>query len=113
MTGPMARYVRPTRATERTAAVAHRTTVAGHRALTQSTRAVTQSVAAVADILRSAKRPAVCVEGLMPSRLKRWWWKARDIAWDIAGAIGVLASIVVLAFVAYAVVTMAVGAVFG
>jgi hypothetical protein len=109
MTGPMARYVRPTRAPERTAAVAHRTTVAGHRALTQSTRAVTQSVAVVADILRSAKRPAMCVEGLMPSRLKRWWWKAGDIAWDIAGAIGVLASIVVFAFVAYVVVSMMFG----
>ena len=114
MTGPMARYIRPTRAPERAAAVTHRTTVAaGHRALTQSTRAVTQSVAVVAEILRSAKRPAVFVEGLMPSRLKRLWWRAGDIAWDIVGAIGILATIVVIGFVAYVVVSIAVGAVFG
>jgi hypothetical protein len=113
MTGPLARYVHDSRATDRAATVAHGTTAGRHRALTQSTRAVTQSVAAVAEILRSAKRPAVFAEGLMPSRLRRWWWKAGDLAWNVAGAIGVLLSIVALAFLAYVVVVIALDAVIG
>ena len=112
MTGPLAPYVDPTRPTERAASGAQRP-AARHRALTQSTRAVTQSVVAVAEILRSAKRPAVLAQGLMPSRLRRWSWKASDLAWNVVGAIGVLASIVVLAFIAYVVVTFAIDAVFG
>lgn len=106
MTGPLANYVRRPRATERAVAVASRTTAMGHRAVTQSTRAVTQSVAAVRDVLRSAKRPAVFAEGLMPSRLKRWWWKAGDLAWNVIGLVGVLVSIVVLGFVAYAILAI-------
>ena len=113
MTGPLAPYVHSPRSTERSAPVEHRTTAAPRRALTQSTRAVTQSVVAVADILRSAKRPAVLAKGLMPSRLRRWSWKAGDLAWNVVGAIGVLASIVVLAFIAYVLVTFAIDAVFG
>ena len=113
MTGPLARYVQRPRATEHAAAVARPTTATRHRALTQSTRAVTQSVAAVADILRSAKRPAVFARGLMPSRLRRWWWKAGDLAWNVVGAVGVLVSMVALAFVAYLLVTIAIDAVFG
>jgi hypothetical protein len=113
MTGPLAPYVDPTRPTERAAAAAQRPPASRHRALTQSTRAVTQSVVAVAEILRSAKRPAVLAQGLMPSRLRRWSWKASDLAWNVVGAIGVLASIVVLAFIAYVVVTFAIDAVFG
>ena len=104
----MGNYVRRPRATERAVAVAHRTTAMGHRAVTQSTRAVTQSVAAVADVLRSANRPAVFAEGLLPSRLKRWWWKAGDLMWNVIGAVGVLVSIVVLGFVAYALVAIVV-----
>ena len=106
----MGSYVRQPRATERVAAVAQRTTALGHRAVTQSTRAVTQSVAAVADVLRSANRPAVFAEGLLPSRLKQWWWKAGDLAWNVIGAIGVLVSIVVLGFVTYALVAIVVDA---
>ena len=113
MTGPLSPFVHPPQSTERAAPVDHGTTVARRRALTQSTRAVTQSVAVVADILRSAKRPAVLAQGLMPSRLRRWSWKAGDLAWNVVGAIGVLASIVVLAFIAYVVVTFAIDAVFG
>jgi hypothetical protein len=113
MTGPLARYVQPPRANERAAAVAQPTTATRRRALTQSTRAVTQSVAAVADILRSAKRPAVFARGLMPSRLRRWWWKAGDLAWNVVGAIGVVVSIVALAFVTYVLVIIALDAVFG
>src|SRR5262245_46572795 len=101
MTGPMGRYVHPTRANEPPASGTHRNPAAGHRALTRSTRAVTQSVAVVRDVLLSAKRPAVFAQGLMPSRLKRWWWKAGDLAWNVVGAIGVLAVIVVAAFLAY------------
>ena len=112
MTGPLARYIHPPRESERAPAVAHRKTAAGHRALTRSTRAVTQSVAAVADVLRSAKRPAVA-KGLMPSRLRRWWWKAGDLGWNVVGAIGVLAATVVFAFVAYVLVTIAVDSLFG
>ena len=110
MTGPMGNYVRRPRATERAVAVAHRTTALGQRAVTQSTRAVTQSVAVVADVLRSAKRPAVFAEGLMPSRLKRWWWKAGDLMWNVIGAVGVLVSIVVLGFIAYALIAILVDA---
>ena len=106
MTGPMGNYVRRPRATERAVAVAHRTTALGQRAVTQSTRAVTQSVAVVADVLRSANRPAVFAEGLMPSRLKRWWWKAGDWMWNVIGMVGVLVSIVVLGFIAYALVAI-------
>jgi|RhiMetdeSRZDD1v2_1073273.scaffolds.fasta_scaffold1823052_2 hypothetical protein len=113
MTGPMGRYVHPTRGTEPAAPVAHRKGAVGHRALTQSTRAVTQSVAVVRDVLRSAKRPAVFAQGLMPSRLKRWWWKAGDLAWNVVGAIGVLAVIVVAAFLAYVLIAIAVDGVFG
>jgi hypothetical protein len=113
MTGPLANYVRKPRATERAVAVAHRTTAMGHRAVTQSTRAVTQSVAAVADVLRSANRPAVFAEGLLPSRLKRWWWKAGDLAWNVIGMVGVLAAIVVFAFVAYTVIAIAIDALRG
>jgi hypothetical protein len=113
MTGPLAPYVDPTRPPEPTAPGTQRAPATRHRALTQSTRAVTQSVVAVAEILRSAKRPAVLAKGLMPSRLRRWSWKAGDLAWNVVGAIGVLASIVVLAFIAYAVVTFAIDAVFG
>ena len=113
MTGPMGNYVRRPRATERAAAVAQRTTAIGQRAVTQSTRAVTQSVAAVADVLRSANRPAVFAEGLMPSRLKRWWWKAGDLAWNVVGLIGVLVSIAVLGFVAYALIAVLVDALKG
>ena len=113
MTGPLAHYVRPKRPTERAVAVAHRTTVAGHRALTQSTRAVTQSVAIVADVLRSAKRPAVFAEGLMPSRLRRWWWKSGDLAWNVVGALGVMSAVVVLAFIAYVILAIAIDAVRG
>jgi hypothetical protein len=113
MTGPLAPYVHRPRATERAAGVAHPATATRHRALTQSTRAVTQSVAAVADILRSAKRPAVFAQGLMPSRLRRWWWKAGDLAWNVVGGIGVLASIVVLVFVTYLLVTIAIDTVLG
>src|SRR6476619_4444149 len=102
MTGPLARYVRPPRATERGGTFAQPTTATRHRALTQSTRAVTQSVAAVADILRSAKRPAVFARDLMPSRLRRWWWKAGDLAWNVA-----------LAFLPYVLATIAIDAVFG
>lgn len=109
----MGNYVRPPRVTQRAAAVAQRTTAIGHRAVTQSTRAVTQSVAVVADVLRSANRPAVFAEGLMPSRLKRWWWKAGDLMWNVVGAIGVLVSIVVLGFVAYAIIAIVVGALRG
>ena len=109
----MGNYVRRPRATERAVAVAHRTTALGQRAVTQSTRAVTQSVAVVADVLRSANRPAVFAEGLMPSRLKRWWWKAGDMAWNVVGAIGVLVSIVVLGFIAYAVLAILIGALNG
>ena len=113
MTGPMAPYVQPRRATERATAGAQPTTATRQRALTQSTRAVTQSVAAVTDILRSAKRSAVFARGLMPSRLQRWWWKAGDLAWNVVGAIGVLVSIVALAFVTYVVVTITLDAVIG
>ena len=113
MTGPMGNYVRQPRVTERAVAVAHRTTAMGHRAVTQSTRAVTQSVAVVRDVLRSANRPAVFAEGLLPSRLKRWWWKAGDLAWNAIGAVGVLAAIVVFAFVAYAIVAVAIDALRG
>jgi hypothetical protein len=113
MTGPMGRYVQPTRGTEPAGPGAHRKVAVGHRALTQSTRAVTQSVAVVRDVLRSASRPAVFAQGLMPSRLKRWWWKAGDLAWNAVGAIGVLAVIVVLAFLTYVLVAIAVDGVFG
>ena len=113
MTRPLAPYGKPLRAIERPAGDAQPTTATRHRALTNSTRAVTQSVAVVADILRSAKRPAVFARGLMPSRLRRWWWKAGDLAWNVVGAIGVLVSILALAFVTYVLVTMAVDAVFG
>ena len=113
MTGPLARYAQESRSTERAGTVAYGTTAGRHRALTKSTRAVTQSVAAVAEILRSANRPAVFARGLMPSRLRRWWWKAGDLAWNVAGAIGVLVSIVVLAFLGYVVVMMALDAVLG
>ena len=113
MTGPMAPYVRPVRATERTAAVAQRATVAGQRAVTRSTRAVTQSVAAVVSVMRSAKQPAVFVRGLMPSRLRRWWWKACDAAWDVLGALALVSAVTVVAFLAYVLVTSAVGAMFG
>lgn len=113
MTGPMGNYIRRPRATERAVAVAHRTTALGQRAVTQSTRAVTQSVAVVADVLRSAKRPAVFAEGLMPSRLKRWWWKAGDLAWNVVGAVGVLAAMIVFAFVAYALVAIVIDALRG
>src|SRR5574338_346531 len=113
MTGPMGNYIRRPRATERAVAVAHRTTALGQRAVTQSTRAVTQSVAVVADVLRSANRPAVFAEGLMPSRLKRWWWKAGDLAWNVVGAVGVLAAMIVFAFVAYALVAIVIDALRG
>lgn len=113
MTGPLAPYLHPTPPGNRAAGAAQGGTAARHRAVTRSTRAVTQSVATVAEILRSAKRPAVFAQGLMPSRLRRWWWKAGDLAWNVVGAIGVLASILVLAFIAYAVVTFAIDAVFG
>ena len=113
MTGPLARYVQPPQAKERAAVDAQPTTATRHRALTPSTRRVTQSVAVVADILRSANRPAVFARGLMPSRLRRWSWKAGDLAWNVVGAIGVLVAIVALAFVTYVVVTIAVDAVFG
>ena len=113
MTGPMGNYVRQPRPTERAVAVAQRTTQMGHRAVTQSTRAVTQSVAAVADVLRSANRPAVFAEGLMPSRLKRWWWKTGDLAWNVIGLIGVLVAITVLGFVAYALISIVVDALRG
>lgn len=113
MTGPLAPYIRPNRGPERTDGIVRRKTAAGHRAVTQSTRAVTQSVVAVAEILRSAKRPAIFAEGLMPSRLRRWWWKAGDLAWNVVGAIGVVVSIVALAFVTYVLVTIAIDALFG
>lgn len=112
MTGPLAPYIRPTRGSERVDGVVRRKTAAGHRAVTQSTRAVTQSVVAVAEIFRSAKRPAVFAEGLMPSRLRRWWWKACDLAWDLVGAIAVFVTMVALAFFAYVLVTMALDAIF-
>jgi len=113
MTGPLARHVHESRGTNRAATVAPGTTAGRHRALTQSTRAVTQSVAVVAEILRSAKRPAVLARDLMPSRLRRWSWKAGDLAWNVTGAIAVLVSIVVFAFVCYVVVTLALDAVLG
>jgi len=114
MTGPLAPYLhQPTPPRNRPAGVAQRATSVGHRAVTRSTRAVTQSVAAVADVMRSAKRPAVFTQGLMPSRLKRWWWKACDLAWDVVGGIAVLAAVVVLAFLAYMLATAALSAVFG
>ena len=113
MTGPFARHVQPTRPTEPSAGAAQRATAAGHRAVTRSTRAVTQSVAAVRDVMRSAKRPAVFAEGLMPSRLRRWWWRACDLAWDVGGAIAFLAAMVVLGFLTYMIVATAVDAVFG
>ena len=110
MTGPLSPYARPTRGTQRVADVPPAKTALGRRALTQSTRAVTQSVGVVADILRSAKHPAIVAKGLMPSRLQRWSWKAGDLAWNVVGAIGVLTSIVGLAFFAYVLVSMALGA---
>jgi hypothetical protein len=113
MTRPLAPFANRLRAMERRGGAAPPTTATRHRALTKSTRAVTQSVATVAEILRSAKRPAVFARGLMPSRLRRWWWKAGDLAWNVVGAIGVLVSILALAFVTYVLVTMAVDAVFG
>jgi hypothetical protein len=51
-----------------------RSTRAVTQSVTRSTRAVTQSVAIVADVMRSAKVQAVFTSGLMPSRLRRWWW---------------------------------------
>lgn len=63
--------------------------------------------------MRSAKRPAVFTPGLMPSRLQRWWWKACDLSWDIAGAIAVAATMAVLAFFSYLLVTLAAQALFG
>ena len=109
----MGRYVHPTRGNEPPASPTQRNPAAGHRALTRSTRAVTQSVAVVRDVLRSASRPAVFARGLMPSRLRRWSWKAGDLAWNIVGAIGVGAMIVVLAFLAYVLLAIAVDGVFG
>jgi len=109
----MSRHVHPTQPTQPSGGAAQRATAVGHRAVTRSTRAVTQSVAAVRDVMRSAKRPAVFAEGLMPSRLKRWWWKACDLAWDAGGAIAFLASMVVLAFLAYMLFATAIDAVFG
>ena len=113
MTGPLSPYVHPTRQTGRAPGVTQRATAAGHRAVTRSTRAVTQSVAAVADVMRSANRPAVFARGLMPSRLRRWWWKACDLAWDLVGAIAVLAAVVVLAFLAYTLIGIVADALFG
>ena len=52
-------------------------------------------------------------EGLLPGRLKRWWWKAGDLAWNVVGAVGVLAAMVVFAFVAYALVAIVIDALRG
>ena len=109
----MGRYVQTTRPNEPPASGAQQNPAGGHRALTRSTRAVTQSVAVVRDVLRSAARPAVFAQGLMPSRLRRWSWKAGDLAWNVVGAIGVGAMIVVLAFLAYVLLAIAVDTVFG
>jgi hypothetical protein len=109
----MARYIRPAEGTEPTPAVTQPTTVADRRGLTRSTRAVTQSVAVVAAIMRSAKQPAVFVGGLMPSRLRRWWWKACDTAWDVVGTLTFVSGMAAVAFLAYLLLASAVGAVFG
>lgn len=49
----------------------------------------------------------------MPSRLRRWSWKAGDLAWNVVGAIGLGALVVVLAFLAYVLLAIAVDTVFG
>jgi hypothetical protein len=90
-----------------------RSTRAVTQSVTRSTRAVTQSVAIVADVMRSAKVQAVFTSGLMPSRLRRWWWKACDAAWDFLGVTCFLATMVVLAFFAYLLVTAGLSALFG
>ena len=125
MTGPMAPYLRPgAGATDHGPAARESATAADRRmvtrstravtqSVTRSTRAVTQSVAVVADVMRSAKFPAVFTSGLMPSRLRRWWWKACDAAWDFLGVTCFLATMVVLAFFAYLLVTGALSALFG
>jgi hypothetical protein len=48
----------------------------------------------------------------MPSRLRRWWWKAGDMAWNVVGAVGVLAAIVVGAFIAYVLGSITIDALF-
>jgi hypothetical protein len=113
MTGPMARYVQPVQAREPAADITQRPIVAGQRGLTRSARAVTQSVAVVAAVMRSAKQPAVFVRGLMPSRLRRWWWKACDTAWDVVGALTLVSGVAVVAFLAYMLVASAFGGIFG
>ena len=125
MTGPMAPYLGPASGVPKHAPIAEQAATAARRrmvtlstramtqSVTRSTRAVTQSVAVVADVMRSAKFPAVFTSGLMPSRLRRWWWKACDAAWDLLGVTCFLATMVVLAFFAYLLVTAALGALFG
>jgi len=113
MTGPMARYVNSEQVTEPAAAVTRWTPVARQRGLTRSTRAVTQSIAVVAAVMRSAKQPAVFVRGLLPSRLRRWWWKACDAAWDLVAALTFVSAIAVVAFLAYMLVVSAASAMFG
>jgi len=64
-------------------------------------------------VMRSAKQPAVFVRGLLPSRLRRWWWKACDAAWDVVGAVTFASAIAVVAFLAYMLVVSAASAMFG
>jgi len=113
MTGPMARYVKPVEATDPAADITQRPIVAGQHGLTRSARAVTQSVAVVAAVMRSAKQPAVFVRGLMPSRMRRWWWKASDAAWNVVSTLAFVSGVTVVAFLAYLLVASAVGGIFG
>ena len=49
----------------------------------------------------------------LPSRLRRWWWKACDAAWDVVGALTFVSAIAVVAFLAYMLVVSAASAMFG
>jgi len=59
------------------------------------------------------KQPAVFLRGLLPSRLRRWRWKACDAAGDVVRALTFVSAIAVVAFLAYMLVVSAASAMFG